>query len=151
MRNILSAMCLATVCGVVAVAAQGGAKPDPAQKADQTVTVTGCVAPGTGVDQFKLTNAMMAATATAQEKMSDKAKMTAGTTYLLTGGEKLSAHVGHKVEITGTLTRVTGPEKSADKPPAPDEKPPAKGTMPGDEVRGTIAVTALKMVSTTCP
>ena len=143
MRTTLSALGLAIVCSV-ALGAQGAGTPDqPGKKPDAPITVVGCVATATEPGQFQLTNAMMASPM-GQEKMSDKAKAAAGDTYMLSGGE-LKPHVGHKVEVTGTLTPAKG--QAGEKPPAAGEKPAAPSAM----TRGTLAVTAVKMVSATCP
>lgn len=148
MRTTLSTICLVTVCSVVTFGAQApGTKPEQgAMKLDAPVTIVGCVAAGTGAGQFELTNAMMAS-AMAQEKMNEKAKTNAGATYMLTGGENLKAHMGHKVEVTGTLAKMTGHDKMAGEKPAAAAKDPSAAA----KVHGTVAVTAVKMVSATCP
>lgn len=151
MRRIISAVCMAAL-GAAVVAAQGAGTPDqtgkPAQAGkSQTTTVVGCVAPGTGVGQFQLTNATMASAA-GTERKSEAGAANAGATYMLTGGENLKAHVGHKVEVTGDLTRMTGQDRAGAK--AAEGAKPSAGAA-GADVRGTIAVSNVKMVSTTCP
>lgn len=174
MRTTLSAISLATVCSVAALGAQS--KPETAAqpaKPEAPVTISGCVAPGTAMGQFQLTHASVAGAAA--EKPADAAKPHADATYLLTGGENLKAHVGHKVEVTGTLSRAGGVARmGGEKPPMAGEKPApataerpappagekpvpgaekaAKDTMSAaGQIRGTVAVSAVKMVSTTCP
>jgi len=133
MKKVLAAICAVTLAGTV-VAAQSGAAGAPGQekKAEPgAMTVSGCVAAGAGPDQFQLTNATMATPAA--EKAGDKPK---GVTYNLVGGQNLKAHVGHRVEVTGMLAK---PDPAAAKPAA------------GGDVRGTLNVKDVKMVSTTCP
>jgi hypothetical protein len=140
-------MSMVIVCSVVTFGQTAGTKPEQsAAKPDNPITVVGCVAPGTAAGQFQLTNATMAS-AMAQERKSDTAKANTGETYMLTGGENLKAHVGHKVEVTGTLARAIGQDRAAQK----SEKPSTEAMPSAAMVRGTLAVTNVKMVSTTCP
>ena len=99
---------------------------------------------------------MFASTANTQEKGAAKehsmtgclAKGTAPNTYMLTDLEKgpksvgivessanLAPHVGHKVEITGTAVPAKEAEADANVPKAPHY----------------MKVTAVKMISATCP
>jgi len=136
MKKVLSAFCVLTFAGTV-VAAQSGAGAPGQEKpaAAGAITVSGCVAPGTGADQFQLTNASMGSAAADKEKAAtDKPKMGLAT-YNLVGGTNLKAHVGHRVEVTGTLAK-----------PDPSAKPAG-----ADAPRGTLNVTNVKMVSSTCP
>lgn len=136
MKKVLSAICVVTLAGA-AVAAQGAGAPGQEKKPDAgSITVTGCVAPGSGADQFQLTNATLGAAPPAAEKAGDKPKLGLGATYNLVGGTNLKAHVGHKVEVTGTM----GKPDAAGKP-APGGAAPA----------GTLNVSDVKMVSTSCP
>ena len=138
MKKFLSAICVVTLAGA-ALAAQGAGAPAQEKKPDAgSITVSGCVAPGAGADQFQLTNATMATAAVDKEKApGDQPKMGLGATYNLVGGTNLKAHVGHRVEITGTMA----------KPDTAAAKPPAGGAMPA----GTLNVGNVKMVSTSCP
>ena len=56
---------------------------------------------------------------------------------MLVGGENLKAHVGHKVEVTGTLGT----------PGKPDEKMAGMKDMKAAE----LSVQSVKMMSETCP
>jgi hypothetical protein len=137
MKKILSAICVVTLAGA-AVAAQGAGAPAQEKKPDAgSITLTGCVAPGAGADQFQLTNATMGSAPAEKEKTStDKPKMALGATYNLVGGTNLKPHVGHKVEVTGTLAKADAAAK-----PSPG------GAMPA----GSLNVNNVKMVSSTCP
>jgi hypothetical protein len=137
MKKVLFAFCVATLAGTFVAAQSGAGAPGQEKPAagGGAITVSGCVAPGTGADQFQLTNASMGPAAAEKEKApADKPKMGLAT-YNLVGGTNLKAHVGHKVEVTGTLAK---PDPTA-KPAGPDAP------------RGTLNVSNVKMVSTTCP
>lgn len=135
----------------------------------KTITVTGCVeraeqsatgtagttgiAGSTGVEEpkFVLTNVAASASGTS-------ASGTAGTSGTSEAGsasiaskyrldaddEKLQDHVGHKVEITGTV------------PPAPSaasttEPPSSSSSSASSEKPPKLKVDTVKMVSSTCP
>ena len=144
MRTTFSTIGIAIVCSVVTFGQTPPPKPEQsAAKPDSPITVTGCVAPATTAGQFQLTNATMASL-TGQERKSDTATAKTGETYMLTGGENLKAHVGHKVEVTGIMAKATGQDRAA-------QKPPTDPAMSASAVRGTLAVTNVKMVAATCP
>ena len=118
-----------------------------------SVMVTGCVAQGTKPDTFMLTNAVRA-DASDKDTMptpdKTKADPTMTMSYDLVGGDKLKAHVGHKVTVTGMPDKMEtmGGEKSAmGRPSSPEGATGAAHDMKG----GTLKVEAVKMVSTTCP
>ena len=146
MNRLFVTFSLAAMCSTAAVAAQTPATPSAGQKPDHTVTVTGCVAPGTGAGQFMLTNATSMPTVAADKAKPpmEKDKMPPGHTmsYLLVGGTDLKAHVGHKVEVSGTLAK---PGVPADPAAKPDPGARAK------DMGGTVTVASVKMVSATCP
>lgn len=134
------------------------AKMDKGKMADAPMTMTGCIAQGADTNHFTLTNATM----------SNMAKMDAGAmksdakpammTYELDGGTNLKAHLGHKVDVTGTMDKKAMMDHDAmAKPGAPADK---MGSMDKDKtgamaskgmMAGKIKVTAVKMVSATCP
>lgn len=107
------------------------------------VTVTGCVAAGKDAEHFMLTDAVLTG-----EK--------AGKSYDLMGGD-LKAHLGHKVEVTGTLGIMAMPPKDKvamgkDKEKMPMEKGEhgmAKGKMAAPH--SMLHVTSVKMVAASCP
>jgi hypothetical protein len=117
------------------------------ESASKNVTVTGCLKAGENPDSFMLSELKFG-------KASDKAVGTSGaapaaiasaTSLKLTGspsGTKLSEHVGHTIEVTGTVA-----EKSASAPSAPADpaaRPSSASATPALEVR------SVKMVSATC-
>jgi hypothetical protein len=114
-----------------------GMKPD-------AVTVTGCVAEGSG-GHFMLNNATMSHDMKSGSAMSGSGAAAAGAasstantaSYMLMGGENLKAHVGHKVEVTGSLGLAKPDEKSA-------------GAMKDTKAQ-ELKVQSVKMVSATCP
>lgn len=136
------------------------------------MTVTGCVAQGADATHFKLTNAM--ASSMPMGKMdsgamkSDDAK--AGEmSYALDGGDNLKAHLGHKVEVSGTMDKdaMMGHEKmgtsggtmAKDKDKAGAMDKDKMGTMDHDKMgsmdkgmmAGKINVKSVKMISANCP
>jgi hypothetical protein len=121
MKTTIASLCCSCLLGVAALAVA----QDHADKKDmmmKDVKVTGCVAAGTEADHFMLEKAMMA----------DK-KDGAPMSYALMGGT-LKPHVGHKVEVTGTL--------DDKKPTMAADKPAAAGPM--------LKVKSVKMISPTC-
>jgi hypothetical protein len=84
-------------------------------------TMTGCLQKGTEADTFVVQN-----TAEKGPKMIG----------IVTSKEKLAPHVGHKIDITGTAVPVKDAESGKPKPPKADHY---------------MNITAIKMVSATCP
>lgn len=124
-----------------------------------TVTVTGCVTQGSDMSHFTLTKATMAdkmapmkPDTAAPAMTGDQAMM---MSYELDGGE-LKAHLGHKVEVTGTMdksammdhdktkmgTTGTAGEAKMDKDKA--------GMAHKDMMAGKIKVKSVKMLATSC-
>ena len=107
-------------------------------KMGKPMMVTGCVAAGSMADHYMLTNGMMAGDTT-------------GKSYDLMGGE-LKAHVGHKVEITGTMDdgkmMCTDKMMSKDKM---DKDKMSKDKMGMGETHAALHVTSVKMIAATCP
>ena len=131
-------------------------KPDASADKGRQVTVTGCIrseaewraandkgrggAAGTGVgvgNEYVLTSASSGASS----------KAGAGDTYELTGAnEKLAAaHVGHRVEVTGTV-------KPGSATGGPTAGAPPRGTdvISKDLQLQELEVTAVKMISADC-
>ena len=105
--------------------------------------VTGCVAQGSHMGQFMLNNAMMSGDMKDMKK--DDMKMKDGMkpmSYMLKGGD-LKAHVGHKVEITGTM----GDDKMAQGLDV-QRTSMAKDKMMAAKV---LTVKSVDMISATCP
>ena len=138
MNRLIAYLSLAAICGTALLSAQ--APPAAAgQKPDHSVTVTGCVAPGSGTGQFILTNAVTMQPVAEKEKMPPGRTMT----YMLVGGTDLKAHVGHKIEVMGMLAKPGVPPSSSAKPDP--------GASASKDTGGTVTVASVKMVSATCP
>jgi hypothetical protein len=125
-----TAICCAALLSTSALAAaQGGAGAMGKDlKPSGAITMVGCVAAGTD-GQYTLTNATIPAI---QDQSKEGMKP---TTYDLVGGQ-LKAHVGHKVEVTGS-TAAAAPGKT--------QKAKTAG-----ETRDSITVKSVKMLSSSC-
>jgi len=141
---------------VLVSAATVGAQQYPAPKADDKVakdakdlTVTGCVAAGTEPNTFILTAkaADAAAPAAPTTPPADAAAAASTVTYRLDSPEKVKAHLGHQVEVTGRLDDKKGAD-AKEATPAPDATQPA-GTS-GKQPSLKLNVKAVKMLSATC-
>jgi hypothetical protein len=121
-RTISLAVAWAIVGGATMSAAESAA-----QKPDQQMTYTGCVAPGKMAGTLMLTHVMagdgMKKADDAAQKMTPKELTLSGTAV------KIEPHRGHKVTVMG--------------PTMMEKKQKMMETK--------MTVTSLKMVSTTCP
>jgi hypothetical protein len=129
---------------VVIVAGFAAALPAQAGQEKTTTakpsTITGCVAQ-TG-NSYRLDHAIVATDpdADTQNRPATEATPTPKMlAYTLAGGD-VKAHVGHKVEVTGTVSPETKSKDAAE----------IKGA-PGMKLVGTLNVKSVKMVSNTCP
>ena len=157
MNRIKFAAAIAMAVGcTVALSAQAvsGDKDKAAQTSmNSPVTVTGCIAKGHEAGHYVLTNAVLApekassATgATSAPSIDKTASMAAGTSYALKG-DNLEAHVGHKVEVTGT----TWQEKATSTTDIANSKDTSNPTSAGStSPQATLDVKTVKMLSTTC-
>jgi hypothetical protein len=142
---------------VLVSAATVGAQQYPAPKADdkmakdaKDLTVTGCVAAGTEPNSFILTTKAASADAAAPAPTTPPADAAAAAntvTYRLDSPEKVKAHLGHQVEVTGRLDDKKATDTTA-AAPAPDATQPA-GTS-GKQPSLKLNVKAVKMLSATC-
>ena len=142
---------LMTAVWVVALMASGAAAQTPMGqmgkdkmakgKMTEPITVTGCVAAGKDAEHFVLSHAVLTGEKT-------------GKSYDLMGGD-LKAHLGHKVEVTGSLDMMSMPPKdkmSMGKEKMPMEKGEhgmAKGKVA--EPQSMLHVISVKMVAVSCP
>jgi tRNA A37 methylthiotransferase MiaB len=136
MKRVLCASVLAMGC-TIALSAQSGMadkpKDDKMAKDAKTVAVTGCVAEADG--HYMLNNATWEG-------------MTTPSTVALSGGT-LKPHVGHKVEVTGTMKAMDKDAMKKDTMAKPD-------AMAGHDMKkdaamaGTLTVKDLKMIAATC-
>jgi hypothetical protein len=154
-KRIWSATCAAIALGAsISAFAQDPQPPSTSQSsAAKAITVTGCVqraqaptgttgttgaAPSAAETKFVLTNAAINTTGTAGTAGTTNPPSTAvASEYRLDAEDaKLTPHVGHKVEITGT------PE------PAPRmTQPPAASAANAPKLK----VDNVKMIASTCP
>ena len=152
--RIWSAACGTIVLGVtVGLLAQDAAAPQGSKStAGKTITVTGCIAkaePGaTGTTgaagatatekeaKFVLNNASVTPSATAGTAGAENAPAAAtATEYKLDGDDaKLTPHVGHKVEITGTV----------------DDKGAAAAPTASSANSPKLKVDSIKMIASSC-
>ena len=143
---------------VLASAAVVGAQQYPAPKADdkmakdpKDLTVTGCVAAGTEPNTFILTAKAASTDAAAPAApTTPPAAATAAASpviYRLDSPEKVKAHLGHQVEVTGKLddTKAADAKEAA---PAPDAAATA-GTS-GKQPSLKLKVKDVKMLSAPC-
>ena len=137
MRRLMTAVCCACVLGAAGVSAQADKKMDKGMK---SMTVTGCVAEKDG--HYMLNNAMMAGDTKAES-------------YGLMGGE-LKAHVGHKVEVTGSTDGKMMDKGKMDKGKMDKDKMSKDKMMEHDkmgmsEMHAALHVKSVKMIAATCP
>lgn len=163
MKRSVWGWCAAAVFGVVftAAAQTGGSQPgQPAStEAAGKVTLTGCLQADQSGSTFWLSDATKGkaeTTGTASGSgtagsAEQKKAMAMAETYRLnpTGSVSLKPHVGHKVEITGTLADASARGTSGTTPPA---TPPASGTGAMKDLGSArqVDVTAVKHISPTC-
>ena len=131
-------------------AAQQPAK-SPSNDDQKPLTVVGCLQAGAQPNQFVLL-------ATADPMAKGVSVAMSGSvpnvTYVLSGGTNLAAHVGHRVEVTGSSTGKAQKAVSSDtnvkraEAPGPDTKVETKEKA-SIEMRD-LRINSMKMVSTSC-
>jgi hypothetical protein len=117
-------------------------------KMGKSTKLTGCVQSGTTAGTFELTNikgkGSMASSADAASSSASSSSSSSKTVKLVAAaGVDLSQHVGHQVEVTGSLG--AGASASATAPSA--SSPSASASTSSDK---EFNVTDVKMVSATC-
>lgn len=177
MKKLFSAVALCGgVGGAMGVAGQGQPQPTPVE-ASRPVVMSGCLntwdgkmssaptpempMPAGVPAQFVLTNSAEEPAATTPSPAgtpetlppsgvatAQKSGMAHASYLLRTEGPNvdLRSHVGHKVQLTGTLA--PGKPRAATSPSSPEAPKPGQAATTGET---TLTVTALKMISTTCP
>ena len=133
----------ALVCATIAVNAQDTTvKTKTKTEGDQAkmMTYTGCVGAGTETRTYVL-DKVVPVTTTKEVAGTGGAVSVTSTSYILVPGEKvtLQQYVGHKVEVTGSLS-MSGSTMN--------EKPAAGATSTSAK---ELKVQWVKMVSSTCP
>lgn len=141
---------------VVSISTTSAAQQQPSADASRddkkAITITGCLQAGAQPDQFVLAT-------TADPLAKGVAVATSGKIpnvhYQLSGGSNLGAHVGHRVEVTGTSSgksqKATATQSSTTRtsvPNAPDPKVETRERA-AVEIRD-LRIESLKMVSTSC-
>ena len=148
-----AAVALAVGCSVALSAQAVSADKNQAAQAsvNSPVTVTGCVAKGDEAGLYVLTNAVTApvtapsATGTTATPPIGNTAPVAATSYGLKG-DNLEAHVGHKVEVTGTALQ----EATSTTGIAPSKDAPSPTSAASTSAKPTLDVKSVKMISTTC-
>ena len=141
MTKLFMVVFLASYVGALpAQAGQKGDKPATGKDSMKPSTITGCVAQSGA--RYRLDHAIVATDpdVDTQNRPATEASPTPKImSYALTGAD-LKAHVGHKVEVTGTISSDKTSKDTAE----------IKG-VPGMQLVGTLNVKSVKMVSQTCP
>lgn len=154
MKRLLCVVCMGLAVGAGASAQTAKGQMDKSMMKNGPMTVSGCVTAGTGAGEFMLSNAMMMMDKAMDKEMMDKDKMSQPgmaehmMSYQLVGGHDLKAHLGHKVEVMGTVSK-SDMEKSSkmDKMGTTD-----KDKMAHDQMKAMkLKVSSVKMISATCP
>lgn len=155
MKRIVAAMGMSVCVGVVA-AAQTGTMPkaqmDKGMMKDGAMTVAGCVAAGKNAGQYMLTNAMMSPMMD-KDKPAAEGHMMSGhmMSYELVGGD-LKGHVGHKVEVMGSMSKADMDKMHATGKMGKDSMGKDKVAMADKDMKAMkFTVTSVKMISPTCP
>ena len=146
MRRLVIAGALASMIAWSGAPAQAEQADQAREAKGKNVTLTGCLAKGDTADSFTLTNARTtgATAGTTGEKAA--AKEASADTYHLSPGkaQKMEAHVGHTVEVTGTLEAMSGDKSAKPAEAAPSASAKTKGAMQH------VTVTSFKHVSGSC-
>jgi len=147
MKRKITAICFTVACAVgLSLSAQ---TPQTATETKgKTLTLTGCLQTGTEPNTFVLNNVTPGGketTSTPGAKPDELAKTE--PSYILSPDAKVSLkeHVGHKIEVTGTLAA-----KSTSSPPASQEKKstPEYGSA---AAKPQLKVTSMRHISESCP
>ena len=162
MRQVLCAMCVATMFGIgVGVSAQSDsmAKDQMGKKDMNPMTVSGCLTAGMDAGKYMLTNAMTMKPGMMKKdsmgKEMEQEKMKPGMagdhmmmSYELVGGSDLQAHVGHKMEVKGSLSKSDMDHMA--KMNKMDKMEKDKMMADKDMKPMKLNVTSVKMVSANC-
>jgi hypothetical protein len=183
MRNVLSAVGVAFVFAVTAGAQSTTPSqtppPDPSQsqsamgskdKSSKSVTLSGCLREGdepntfvlANVDASKLSDMASSGSPAGSTATSSSQAGTSGSSMdnsvKLVGSTNLKDHVGHQIEVTGTMakkdkakSKTTGTTGSATGETASDTTSRAgERSASGDKNMHTLNVRSVKMVSASC-
>lgn len=118
-----------------------------AQTAKDQMSVSGCVTAAKDAGQYMLTNAMMTGGVMAKDTATKPAVGHQMMSYALVG-ENLSAHMGHRVEVMGTMSKT---DMDAMAKMEKMSKMDRDKMMAGKDMKAmTLNVTSIKMISATC-
>ena len=127
--------CIAAVPGRAAL--QKGESQATGKDGAKLSTITGCVAQSGAL--YRLNQAIIGTDPDVDTQTRQSPEGTPKIlSYALIGAD-LKAHLGHKVEVTGTLTNDRTSKNTAIK------------EIPGMKPAGTLTVKTVKMVAETCP
>ena len=148
MKRMIIAGALASLVAWAGAPAQAQQTHDSKAK---TVTLTGCLAKGDTADSFTLNKATMSgekATAAGAAGEKTGTKDAQGMAYHLTPGkvQKMEAHVGHTVEITGTIDPAHGKSTT----PGSAGTTGGAGSAAAKPAMQHVTVTGMKHVAGTC-
>jgi hypothetical protein len=141
MRCLVSLVVAVLMCSTAAAAQKPTERREVVKTVEPAnVTVIGCLARGSEGGAPLLTHALKS-DAIAKPKVAGAKGAKGATakpmTYALVGNTALDAHLGHKVEVSGTIA----------KPPAPIDAKPGMARKTYD----TVTVKTIKMLSASCP
>ena len=139
-RHLLSGLVIAAfgITTAVAAAQSAGAQADKQKASGKPHTMTGCLEKGEDATSFTLTNVEGTGPKTVQLHARED--------------QKLSAHVGHKVAITGPDIDPSTVKKGTTGKPAAGAKPEAGAdTKSSASTEHHMRVTSVKMISASCP
>ena len=161
MGRLLTAAVVAAICttGLAAQSTQTAQTKDETQKVP-VLTVSGCLRNGDEPSTFVLTNVKWLDKASTEKSAvgtSGSDADTSGATVRLVGtpsGVRMSEHVGHTVEITGTLVDEVAPrpkpETEQAAQPAPQQPPQPPSQQPAPKSGHTMNVRTIKMIGENC-
>ena len=164
MGRLLTAAVVAAICttGLAAQSTQTAQTKDETQKVP-VLTVSGCLRNGDEPSTFVLTNVKWLDRASTEKSAvgtSGSDADTSGATVRLVGtpsGVRMSEHVGHTVEITGTLIDEVAPKPKAQADEvAPRPKPETEqgaqppSQQPAPKSGHTMNVRTIKMIDENC-
>ena len=140
MKHKTLAICFTMVCSLALVLyAQAPPPGHTPSEGKGSMTLTGCLKAGSEPDTFILSNVSGGGTEAAQRTAPGELART-DVSYKLKADSnvKLKDHVGHKVEVTGTIAK-----GMTDTAPSSTDKPGAD--------MAKLKVTSIKHVSPSCP
>ena len=152
MKRVFAATCLAAAFAVGLAAQQPPQTPSQTADKDKTVTLTGCVRAGEQPGSFVLADvksddkagSATGATGTSGTMPSANRELENATLRLIgaPASVNLSEHVGHTVQVTGTL--------AADKSPSAAPTGGTEPTAKSDKPEKSLNVRTVTMVSSSC-